>query len=119
MRRAVIIFSATAPPWLVLNPANGAPILALVVPTSAVDCAHGIYPPFTVCNTGGGTLRWHFAFAAFDAVTTTPTSGALGPGQSQPVTVVGAYAPPPVRPREVGVELDSNGGNQRAIFPCQ
>jgi hypothetical protein len=35
------------------------------------------------------------------------------------VTITGAYAPPPGRPQEVGMELDSDGGNQRVIMPCQ
>ncbi|HEV2235396.1 MAG TPA: hypothetical protein VGR57_01935 [Ktedonobacterales bacterium] len=107
-----------APPWIALNPAAIAPYMTLVVPTSPADCAHGQYPVFGVLNSGGGTLRWRFAFAAFGAVTTDPTSGTLGPGQSQSVAISGAYAPPPDRPQEVGVELDSNGGNQRVIVPC-
>lgn len=108
-----------APPWVVFNPSNGAPVLAVDAAQTGADCAHGQYPPITIKNAGGGTLTWHFAVAAFDAVTTTPTSGSLAPGQAQTVTLVGVYAPPADRPQEVGVEFDSNGGNQRVTIPCQ
>ncbi len=108
-----------APPWVVFNPANGAPALAVNAPQTSADCAHGQYPPMTIKNTGGGTLTWHFGAAAFDAVTISPTSGTLAAGQSQVAMIVGAYSPPPDRPQEVGVEIDSNGGSQRVIYPCQ
>jgi hypothetical protein len=107
-----------APPWIVFNPANGAPVLAIDDPQTSADCAHGQYPPITVRNTGGGTVNWHFAVAAFDAVTTAPSSGSLAQGQTQAVTLVGAYSPSADRPQEVGVEFDSNGGNQRVTIPC-
>lgn len=108
-----------APPWAVFNPRNGAPVLAIDAPRTGADCAHGQYPPITLENTGGGTVTWRFAFAAFNAVTTSPTSGSLAPGQTQVVTLVGAYSPSADRPHEVGVEFDSDGGNQRAIISCQ
>src|SRR5207342_3313179 len=69
-----------APPWIVFNPANGAPVLAIDDPQTSADCAHGQYPPITIRNTGGGMVNWHFAVAAFDAVTTTPSSGSLARG---------------------------------------
>jgi hypothetical protein len=108
-----------APPWIVFDPANGAPVLAIDDPQTTGDCAHGIYPPITIRNTGGGTVNWHFAVAAFDAVTTTPASGSLARGQTQVVTLAGAYAPSTDRPQEVAVEFDSNGGNQRVTIPCR
>lgn len=107
-----------APPWVVFNPSNGAPVLAVDAPHTNTDCAHGQYPSITLKNTGGGTVNWHFAVAAFDAVTTNPTSGSLAPGQTQVVTLAGVYSPPADRPQEVGVEFDSNGGNQRVTIPC-
>jgi len=108
-----------APPWVVFDPSNGAPVLAVDAPQAGADCAHGQYPPITIKNAGGGTVNWRFAAAAFDAVTTRPPGGSLAPGQTQIVTLVGAYSPPADRPQEVGVEFDSNGGNQRVIIPCR
>lgn len=107
-----------APPWIVFNPVNGAPVLAIDDSQTSADCAHGLYPPITIRNTGGGTVNWRFAVAAFDAVTTTPSSGSLARGQTQVVTLAGAYSPSADRPQEVGVEFDSNGGNQRVTIPC-
>jgi hypothetical protein len=107
-----------APPWIVFDPSNGAPVLTIDSPQGSADCAHGQYPPITIRNTGGGTVNWRFAVAAFDAVTTTPSSGSLTRGQTQVVTLVGAYAPSAERPQEVAIELDSNGGNQRVTIPC-
>jgi hypothetical protein len=118
---AALTFGAlllAAPPWTVFNPANGAPVLAIDDPQTSADCAHGQYPPITIRNTGGGTVNWHFAVAAFDAVTTAPLSGSLTRGQTQVVTLAGAYAPSTDRPQEVAVEIDSNGGNQRVTIPC-
>jgi hypothetical protein len=108
-----------APPWVVFNPSNSAPVLAVDAPQTGANCAQGQYPPITIKNAGGGTLTWRFAVAAFDAVTTSPTSGSLARGQTQTVTLVGTYTPPADRPQEVGVEFDSNGGNQRVTIPCQ
>jgi hypothetical protein len=108
-----------APPWIVFDPSSGAPVLAIDAPQTSADCAHGQYPPITIRNTGGGTVNWRFAVAAFGAVTTTPTSGSLPRGQTQVVTLVGAYAPSAERPQEVAIELDSNGGNQRVMIPCR
>ncbi len=107
-----------APPWIAFNPANGAPVLAASAPNVRVDCAQGHYRPITLKNTGAGTLRWT-AFAAFDAVTISPSSGSLGPGVSQTVTLMGAYTPSADRPQQVGVEFDSNGGSERVIYDCQ
>jgi hypothetical protein len=107
-----------APPWVVFNPTNGAPILAVDAPQTSADCAHGQYPPITIRNVGGGTVRWRFVVAAFNAVTTTPASGSLTHGQTHVVTLAGAYSPSTDRPQEIGVEFDSNGGNQRVMIPC-
>jgi len=108
-----------APPWIIFNPANGAPVLAIDDPQTSADCAHGQYPPITIRNTGGGTVNWRFALSAFNAATTTPTGGSLTRGQTQVITLAGAYSPSADRPQEVGVELDSNGGNQRVTIPCR
>jgi len=108
-----------APPWIVFNPANSAPVLAIDDPQTSADCAHGQYPPITIRNTGGGTVNWHFAVAAFDTVTTTPASGSLTRDQTQVVTLAGANSPSTDRPQEVAVEFDSNGGNQRVTIPCR
>lgn len=108
-----------APPWVVFNPTNGAPVLAIDAPRTSGDCTHGQYPPITIKNIGGGTVSWHFALAGFDAVTTTPASGTLSHGQTQLVMLVGAYSPSADRPQEVAVEFDSNGGNQRVTISCR
>jgi hypothetical protein len=114
----VIAPLVVAPPWIAFNPANGAPVLSVSAPNTTVDCAQGHYPPITLKNSGAGTLRWT-SFAAFNAVTISPSSGALGPGKTQTVTLAGAYSPSPDRPQEVGVEFDSNGGSQRVSYACQ
>lgn len=114
----VIVPLVIAPPWIVFNPANGAPNLSVSAPNVTVDCTTAQYPPITLKNAGAGTLRWT-SFAAFDAVSISPSSGSLGPGASQSVTLSGAYTPASGRPNQVGVEFDSNGGSQRVTYDCQ
>jgi hypothetical protein len=114
----VIAPLVVAPPWIVFNPANGAPVLSVSAPNVTVNCAQGQYPPITLKNAGAGTLRWT-SFAAFNAVTINPASGSLGPGATQTITLSGAYKPASGQPQQVGVEFDSNGGSQRVTYNCQ
>jgi hypothetical protein len=114
----VIAPLVVAPPWIVFSRANGAPVLSASAPHVTVNCTQGQYPPITLKNTGAGTLRWT-SFAAFNAVTINPSSGSLGPGAAQTVTLTGAYTPSADRPQEVGVEFDSNGGSVRVTYACQ
>lgn len=113
----LIALIAAAPPWVVFNPSTAAPMLmAKAAPTSA-DCSNGQYPPITLQNSGGGTLKWT-SFAAFNAVTIAPATGSLATGQSQTVTLHGSYAATH-DPPNVGVEFDSNGGSERVEIACQ
>ncbi|HEX9036608.1 MAG TPA: hypothetical protein VF808_06405 [Ktedonobacterales bacterium] len=64
-----------------------------LAPKPQIDCAHGVYPPITLVNTGSAALRWTAQpNIAPDNITVTPANGALGPGQRQSITPHGAFS---------------------------
>jgi hypothetical protein len=71
------------------------------------------YPSITVRNVGGQTLSWNAGVTVATA-SVTPSSGRLGQGQSQQLTVT---QPGPIN-TATNVTITSNGGNAIMRFTC-
>lgn len=118
----VIAPLAVAPPWVVFNPVNGAPVLSINPMSGTVNCTGGPYPPITVKNSGTGTLQW--TAQSLDKpivapVIITPSSGTLVPGASQTVTFSGPSGAAPGQYQVISVEFTSNAGGDGVVFTCQ
>lgn len=113
----------TAPPTA--TPTTAPPT---ATPTSAPQPKLGVTPtqpstvfcgnltgvaPITITNTGAGTLNW--SATAPSGVTLTPSSGSLGAGASQNVTLSGSYS----ASSSFVVQVSSNGGKAEVTFNCQ
>jgi hypothetical protein len=107
---------AAVPPALPTATARPAPPQLSVSPTGATDVSCGslpiTYPSVTVKNVGGPTLTWQ-ASATNAAVHVQPTSGSLGAGQAQTVTVSQTSGG-----GGTDVRVTSNGGSATISFQC-
>jgi hypothetical protein len=105
-----------APPWVVLNPP---PRLSLSPQALTANCARDLFPEIFIGNIGGGTLTWHLASSTYTDVTLFPTSsGSLPSGGGRFVEVHISPVPPLNVPQEIGLQINSNGGNQSVTFQC-
>jgi len=109
--------SATLAFYCVGSPPPPPPPQLAVSPTQAttVNCSGSNvpYPSITVRNIGGQALSWNAGVPVANA-SVTPSSGRLGQGQSQQLTVT---QPGPVN-TVTNVTITSNGGNAVVRFTC-
>jgi hypothetical protein len=111
-----------APPWVAFNSSNDAPILSVTAPNTTVNCSQGPFPPITVTNTGSGTLQWTAESVGKSTIvpmTTSPSSGTLGPGMSQMVTLSPSSTTATGAFQAVSVSFASNGGGGSVVYSCQ
>jgi hypothetical protein len=109
-----------APPWVVLNPPPQLAVNAFQFPQQPLtaNCAQGLDAELRIENSGGGTLKWHFAFSTDKEVTMRPIKGSLTSGGDQSVYVGTTRFPPLTVPQSITIAIDSNGGTQRLTYQC-
>jgi hypothetical protein len=121
-----VVSWATSPAGAsVAQPSGGPPQMFVQQGTSPkTNCSQGVYPPITVANAGGGTLLWTASADSSSPVTITPSSGSLGPGQQQTVTLSGVLDPKSTHGAYVNFQAhtasDPSGdyGDQSVFYGC-
>jgi hypothetical protein len=121
---AVLVLLAppvVAPPWIAFTALSSVPVLSVNAPNAPAACPNGPFPSFTIVNTGGGTLQWSAAVVGKPTivpVTISPSSGALGPGQSQTVVLMPPSSSAAGAYQAVSITISSNGGEGGVSYPC-
>jgi hypothetical protein len=111
-----------APPWVAFTALSSVPVLSVNAPTNTpAACPDGPFPPFTIVNTGGGTLQWSAALVGKPTivpVTISPSSGTLDPAQSQTVVIMPPGPSATGSYQAVSITISSNGGEGSVSYPC-